>query len=94
MDKPISAGDLVMVVKTPHACNEKWLGYTYIVDYIHPLNATCKSCGADLCTGSSTAMVSGRRFEGCPIPWLKRIPPLNELEEESSYVNRYEDIRA
>lgn len=90
MAEPIKAGDLVMVVRTPHVCSVGWLGHIYRVAYIHPLNPTCRVCGADLVPGAMTAIHSDGTFSGAPLPWLKRIPPLEELEGEK----RGEEITA
>jgi hypothetical protein len=81
-DKPISVGDLVVVVRG-HVCD---LGETFIVTRIDRWSGgwVCTKCGEesdDDYVGASPSTDPMDRH--CvPLPWLKRIPPLSELEGE------------
>jgi hypothetical protein len=88
MDKPISVGDLVVVVRGMPCCGAltKRNGLFFKVSAISPDNgAACDSCGK--IGGEMHAKdENGLRFD---ISRLKRIPPLSELESEK----RDEDLR-
>jgi len=78
MDKPIAVGDLVQVVR---GCCAVRLGKVWTVEKIVNLgnftNTACDFCGAPqfgLAAGNWTVN------EGAPLSFLKRIPPLSELE--------------
>lgn len=91
MDKPISVGDLVQVVRWP--CCGISVGYIYVVDRFAPVSSSrCSSCKAEVPSGSYAESAidpsDGKRWS-TPIPWVKRIPPLSELEGEKTQ----EDIR-
>ena len=77
MDKPISAGDLVQVIRACCSYSEEWLGHTFIARAaIRPL---------DCCSGCGTLHTGVPYFDGEVHfnSWrLKRIPPLEELESE------------
>lgn len=82
MDKPISVGDLVTVVRWP-CCNGD-LGYTFRVAAVETLGAQgwCSHCGDQ--SGCHQGMpLKAVDHNGCiyPMPWLKRIPPLDELDD-------------
>lgn len=89
MSEPIKAGDLVVIVKSPHSCSNDRLGVIFRVDYIHPLNPRCVFCGVDLALGDRTAMDAGQAGRGAPLSWVKRIQPSAELEGQRTQ----EDIR-
>ena len=80
MDKPISVGDLVMVVKTQPCCGngkEKSIGKIYTV---------LKLVQSSGCTGCSEKHIGkivayDKPMSGYLIFRLKRIPPLSELED-------------
>ena len=79
MDKPISVGDLVQVVKETPCCRcGDSLGKTFVVEEISNLIPTlCKFCGSD--RDGLAARISGA-IEWCDLYRLKRFPPLSELE--------------
>lgn len=80
MDKPISVGDLVVVVRG-HECD---LGVTYIVGHIITA-AGVWSCPCGAREFHDGAFVhKTHSFYGAPVEWLKRIPPLPELESEKN----------
>jgi hypothetical protein len=82
MDKPISVGDLVQVV-TP--CCDMVRGWTFTVTVIQyrTWQTQCDGCGHKA-KGyyAAKADSAGPHGEaGCPVPFLKRIPPLDELDD-------------
>ncbi len=82
MDRPIQAGDLVAVVRWP-CCGYK-LGRTFKVGRIEPSPTglmRCVNCYARHPT-QGDANDSSRDGSWTPLAWLKRIPPLSELEGE------------
>jgi hypothetical protein len=81
MDKPISVGDLVVIVR--ECCGvDSELGSVFRVSAISTLTTYHdEGCGyfyRGLCVEAD----DGERPHGIPIHWLKRIPPLSELEGE------------
>ena len=88
MNKPISVGDLVQIVRTD--CEEsarKVVGLVYTVGGIGTEGRHCNWCKQEY-PASAIALFAGTK-RGAPLPWLKRIPPLEELEGEKTQ----EDIR-
>jgi hypothetical protein len=79
-DKPISVGDLAVVLKT-HCDSNPNLGRIVTVDSIVTHWIRCIQCRKNSVFEGRIAIycVRGERF-GSPLPWLKRIPPLDELE--------------
>ena len=81
MDKPIAVGDLVVVVKGCPHCSYR-LGLTFVVAKMEPSRPAgfmCGGCNADDIHGPCMAVFYSA-YRAIPIPWLKRIPPLDELE--------------
>ncbi len=84
MEKPISVGDLVQVVRWP--CCGAHLGKIFRVTLIRNLLGSgsgcfqCRRPGFPV-DGITAAFVSEYGFRA-PLPYLKRIPPLEELEGE------------
>lgn len=82
-DRPIEVGDLVVVVRG-HECVVSALGgIPFVVDAVRAADErfTCSRCGADPAADAQPyAKFRGIMFCGVPIAWLKRIPPLAELE--------------
>ena len=79
MDKPIRVGDLVQVVRS--CCTGYLDAKTPIFTLAAIENfppAKCAWCGFSLPDGAYGARKVGKC--GFPIDWLKRIPPLEELE--------------
>lgn len=85
MSEPIKVGDLVMVVKWPHEHRQKYLGHIFPVQSIAAY-VSCSQCGQ--LWVEPTAETPTHR--GVPISWLKKIPPLSELDD----VKRDEEITA
>ena len=92
--KAIAVGDLVMVVRVccdlalKHGVR---MGLPWTVIAVEPSqHGRCPKCGGN-CPGR-WARKSNERFgwSGAPFSWLKRIPPLDELETEK----RDEEITA
>ena len=77
MEKPISVGDLVMVVKS--CCDDAdALGEIFLVAGIREKGTRCRHCFQ-----RNNCAHAGSIFNftaGVPLSWLKRIPPLSELE--------------
>lgn len=75
-DRPIQVGDLVCVVKVH--CDKQWLNHVFQVTGITRAIRKCYVCGhqeeMDTATGLSHFYM--------PLAWLRRIPPLSELEGE------------
>lgn len=92
MDKPISVGDLVQVIRWPHDCFPRTSFPTiFTVLEIHPMNPRCPRCDEQVALGDRSAMLRHNgKNTGLPLSWLKRIPPLSEMEGEK----RDEEITA
>lgn len=76
----IKVGDLVMVIGD--CCGAKALGKIFIVESIHHAHKyCCRHCSFSLINGELLAFstVNGRSGYW-PLNWLRRIPPLSELE--------------
>lgn len=78
MDKPISVGDLVMIVRGNKCCGRPdALGTTFTVTNIYEHSGgICKTCHAP----SSGLVADSERSTVTYLYKLKRIPPLSELE--------------
>ena len=80
-DKPISVGDMAMVIKLKSCCRKGQLGFIFTVSKISIGVARCTHCGAQ---HESLFAYSGEIENGrarcVRIDRLKRIPPLDELE--------------
>lgn len=91
-DKPISVGDLVMVVRG-HACVVQYLGgIPWTVDEIVTQKGggwQCGKCGGRNIYPHGLLAAQNDHFT-IPLDFLKRIPPLSELEGEK----RDEEITA
>lgn len=90
-DKPISVGDLVVVVRSH--CGQHIGEVHRVIAMDDAPNFACSFC--DTVLGPiSCALVTdspdGRKLYRPPLSWLKRIPPLEELEGEK----RDEEITA
>ena len=89
MSEPIKVGDLAMLVRD-HGCQGGVgvVGFIVQIDRIYaPTPVEC-SCGVPVLTEAAFA-IDGHRYSA-PMFWLKRIPPLSELEGEK----RDEEITA
>ena len=76
-DRPIQAGDLVIIVKPTSCCNNSFgIGFIYKVEKVCRVDFYCNKCHAPQ-TAIGAIMSNG---SGDPIRNLKRIPPLAELE--------------
>lgn len=88
MSEQIKVGDLVMF---RHVCCDAFTdGVTvFTVASIRPTRAgySCAACNSRLPDEPHAA--DAPQYPGAPISWLKRIPPLGELED----VNEKEDLR-
>ena len=90
MDKPISVGDLVAIVRS--CCIPFRDGVTiFRVESMRPDRAAsvCKHCAKEFPRETYACDTSFPRG-GAPLSWLKRIPPLSEIEGEK----RDEEITA
>ena len=86
MDKPISAGDLVVIVKRCCIFNDYGLGVVFRVEQILPISyRTCAVCRTEWYGpwAAAEGQPAGGQIEGAPVGWLRRIPPLEEPETES-----------
>lgn len=90
MDKPISVGDLVQVVRT--CCTEyvssEWIFTVSEIYAERGVPRSCAYCRADLPIGDFACAGPGQW--GHHLANLKRVPPLEELEGEK----RDEEITA
>ena len=82
MEKPISVGDLVEVVRPRGCCPEhSRFGMVFVVADIHaaehPHAYSCAHCGAPIEAARALPVDSNKWFE---LSRLKRIPPLGELD--------------
>lgn len=84
----IKVGDLVMVVRTCCSVSaERVMGALFTVSHIGNELAKCSGCGATdfggLFAFSSEKYGKRRIADMAPISWIKRIPPLSELEGQN-----------
>ena len=80
MDKPIQVGDLVMVVRWEHVCEKGYpskLGHIFRVAAFERSFTYCPACLATVYSGD--VAVRPDQY-GCAVSWLKRIPPLEDLQ--------------
>ena len=85
MDKPISVGDLVVVTGGCCEVAHEQIGWIRTVREIRGNGFTCRHC-------KSSIQGQGVVFDGTwgrPMNWVKRIPPLSELEGQRTE----EDLR-
>jgi hypothetical protein len=89
----ISAGDTVYVARVDHACADVVLGRVYVYSpRPTPHNGTrCQRCGTpDIALPNEACHYVASTDRSLPQRWLKKIPPLAELESEK----REEEITA
>lgn len=81
MSEPIKAGDLVQVVRP--CCSHQLDQTIFVVGEVvpSPCIAFCRGCGHEAPAGTLVARVEESAI-GKELAWLKRIPPLSELEDE------------
>jgi hypothetical protein len=88
MDKPISVGDLVVIVRLRECCPENsMIGLIYRVKSLRNDAYRCHYCGLPHDRRFTVAWGEGE--VGANVERLKRIPPLSELESEK----QKEDLR-
>lgn len=94
-DRPIQVGDLVQVIRSSHVCGEAHLGRIFAVEKMPMPNpgVECLICGAKNVALRNTPVVGFSCKPGklgyMPASWVRRIPPLDELEGEK----QKEDLR-
>jgi hypothetical protein len=71
----IKVGDLVMVIKV--CCDTSVLGVPFSVENIVNARGQCGTCGKQ---SSLQMRAEGLRNYSIPFGWLRKIPPLSELE--------------
>lgn len=85
----IKVGDLVMIVG---GCCSRFAnrGYVRTVDSIDDTQARAQACGCGYQTTGLVAHMSGCDFScgWIPLPWLKKIEPLNEADEAQTEIKR------
>jgi hypothetical protein len=88
MSEPIKVGDVVMQV---HSCCGAYLGRIFMVEHIRPGPGSIYWFVCGKCTAPRFQPVYAFTYgiAAAPLAWLKRIPPLSELEG----VKTEEDIR-
>jgi len=80
MDKPIAVGDLVQVVKA--CCRKTVLTPVFVVDRMWNPGAgsECAFCRTNFPIETTAVHAFKPNNHAYPLSWLKRIPPLSELE--------------
>ena len=82
MSEPIKVGDLVVIVRG-HSCSmERYLGMVFVVAAIRQARCGgwhCPHCNRNDQWGPEPA-AEWVGVGNAPLSWLKRIPPLSELE--------------
>lgn len=81
MSEPIKVGDLVMVVKA--CCSETVRSPVFTVsdfDWKQPNSELCSFCKAPIPAEPHASDRSGP-WHVYPVSWLKKIPPLSELDD-------------
>ena len=76
-DRPIAVGDLVQVLH--QCCYAEHIGKIFTVSLLYFGCGKCDFCRTDH-TGVPSAHLDGAEDWGFRRSWLKRIPPLDELE--------------
>lgn len=91
MDKPISVGDLVVTVRGHRCTLDAVGGVPFVVDTINPpasVSWHCSRCKSQNVASPEPSVDYGKAT--IPLSWLKRIPPIEELDSEK----RGEEITA
>lgn len=80
MSERIAVGDLVQIVRWP--CCGRYLGEIHGVRGFGQLSATyaCNGCCAKRAVVPAALIGDAKSSGLVPLAWLKRIPPLSELE--------------
>lgn len=79
MNEPIKVGDLVCILHC--CCDDEKVGAILQVESIQEIDLDCMDCGLRERTVCSI-WHGVNRLWGRPLSWLKKIPPLDELEGE------------
>ena len=83
MIRPIKIGDLVMFTRS---CCDRFRDSVavFVVASIRPTRTSswCSGCRRELPNEPYAA--DAPQYPGAPVSWLKRIPPLGELESEKT----------
>lgn len=94
MDEPINVGDLVMLVRGHECLMARHGGLIFRVAQLVPQRGggwKCPKCGErDIGKNDAWGAHWTMEDKGIPLSWLKRIPPLDELDD----VQRDEEITA
>ena len=81
-ERPIQVGDLVAYRRV--CCDTFtdgiWIFRVGVLHDVRPAGCKCSGCGRLIPSGLNAAEFA--KFPGAPLSWLKRIPPLSELEGE------------
>ena len=87
MTRPIQVGDLVIIVRG-HSCTmERYRGAIFRVAKIVPATGggwRCVHCKLNDQWGPEPGAYWKEKGGSAPLSWLKRIPPLDELEGEKT----------
>ena len=83
-ERPISVGDLVQVVRHAPCCGIKsqFHGELFVVNRLREISNKCNLCGNVSVRYVAYQSIDPKdgRWWAYPLPMLKRIPPLSELE--------------
>lgn len=74
---PIQAGDLVQVVR---GCCGRYVGIPRRVASFRQADSKCPKCGYEMYGFTKAVFENCEMPRGAPLHWLRRIPPLSELE--------------
>ncbi len=80
MSGPIRAGDLVLVLR--NHCSDRYVGHVYSVLRVINSASYCGTCLVEMPPQQIAVLDGFRRGAGLPLPYLKRLPPLGELERD------------
>lgn len=86
----IKAGDLVAVVRSHCPGSDDWLGQIFTVESVKRADSICSACHAPL--GNIDFATCAGKTGGYQTSILKRIPPLENLDEQMREL--YEDATA
>ena len=89
MTRPIQVGDLVWVLHG--CCSDNKIGHILTVIEIYLGSAHCYDCDKDFTGPIGILGKRGYARWGRPLSWLKRIPPLDELEHDE-IVDEVDDL--
>lgn len=76
----LKVGDLVRIVGSCCKRSAGFVGYVCEIKGASPLGAGCRHCGYSI--EGPVFVINAPKGNGAPASWLRKIPPLSELEKQ------------